>query len=61
MGDGDILGDGIAGPETPENMATPENEEMRGMEQGVEAELRNKLVTDAYGTKIPQRRTVDRD
>lgn len=61
MGDGDILGDGIQGPETPENEATPENEQMRGMEQGVEAELRNKLVTEAYGTKVPQRRAVDKE
>jgi hypothetical protein len=31
------------------------------MEVEAEAQIRNKLVTDAYGTKIPQRRTVDKD
>ena len=61
MGDGDILGDGMSGPETDENAQSPENQEERGIEQQAEAEIRNKLVTDAYGTKIPQRRTVDRD
>ena len=61
LGDGDVLGDGIQGPETPENIDDPANQEARGMEQGVEAELRNRLVTEAYGTKIPQRRTVDKE
>lgn len=61
LGDGDILGDGISGPETPENANTPANQQSRGIEQNAEAEIRNKLVTDAYGTKMPQRRTVDKD
>ena len=61
MGDGDILGDGITGPETEENMDSPENQQERGLEQGAEAQIRNDLLTDAYGTKIPQRRAVDRD
>jgi hypothetical protein len=61
MGDGDILGDGMSGPETKENAETPENQELMGVEKSAEAEIRNKLVTDAYGTKIPQRRTVDKD
>jgi hypothetical protein len=61
LGDGDVLGDGIQGPETPENEKNPENQQSRGMEQGAEAEIRNKLVTEAYGTKIPQRRTVDKE
>jgi Phage portal protein, SPP1 Gp6-like len=61
LGDGDVLGDGIQGPETPENETNPENQQSRGMEQGAEAEIRNKLVTEAYGTKIPQRRTVDKE
>jgi hypothetical protein len=60
MGDGDVLGDGMSGPETPENAATPENQELMGIEKSAESEIRNKLVTDAYGTKIPQRRTVDK-
>ena len=61
MGDGDILGDGMTGPETEENANSPENQQERGMEQGAEAQIRNDLLTEAYGTKIPQRRTVDRD
>jgi hypothetical protein len=61
LGDGDVLGDGMMGPETPENAADPANQQSHGMEQGVEAEIRNKLVTDAYGTKLPQRRVVDKD
>jgi hypothetical protein len=60
MGDGDVLGDGMSGPETPDNAATPENQELMGVEKSAESEIRNKLVTDAYGTKIPQRRTVDK-
>jgi hypothetical protein len=30
-------------------------------EAQAEADIRNRLVTEAYGTKIPQRRAVDRD
>ena len=51
----------MSGPETPENANSPANQQERGMEQQAEAEIRNELVTDAYGTKIPQRRTVDKD
>jgi hypothetical protein len=61
MGDGDVLGDGITGPQTPENAQSPLNEELMGMEQMGEAAIRNTLVTEAYGTKIPQRRAVDKD
>ena len=61
LGDGDILGDGIEGAPTAENQKDPETEAMESMEQQAEAEVRNKLVTDAYGTKIPQRRAVDKD
>jgi Phage portal protein, SPP1 Gp6-like len=60
LGDGDILGDDLAGPQTPENIKDPANQQMMGMEKGIESELRNKLVTEAYGTKIPQRRAVDK-
>jgi hypothetical protein len=61
LGDGDIMGDGVMGapdPANPENLAS---QETMGIEVQAEAELRNKLVTDAYGTKIPQRRTVDKE
>jgi hypothetical protein len=61
LGDGDVMGDGIEGAPTPENVNDPETQAMEGMEQQAEAELRNKLVTDAYGTKLPQRRSVDKD
>lgn len=61
LGDGDIMGDGVMGspdPANPENLAS---QETKGIEVQAEAELRNKLVTDAYGTKLPQRRTVDKE
>jgi hypothetical protein len=61
LGDGDILGDGIDGAPTPDNVQDPETQAMEGIQQDAEAQVRNKLVTDAYGTKIPQRRTVDKD
>jgi len=61
LGDGDIMGDGIQGPENPENIDSPENKAMAEMENGAEAQVREKLVTDAYGTKIPQRRSLDKD
>jgi hypothetical protein len=61
LGDGDVMGDGMMGapdPANPENLASQES---MGIEAQAEAELRNKLVTEAYGTKIPQRRTVDKE
>jgi hypothetical protein len=61
LGDGDIMGDGIEGAPTAENQKDPETQAMESMEQQAEAEVRNKLVTDAYGTKIPQRRAVDKE
>jgi hypothetical protein len=61
LGDGDILGDGIDGAPTPDNVQDPETQAMEGIQQDAEAQVRNKLVTDAYGTKIPQRRTVDKE
>jgi len=61
LGDGDVMGDGMEGPQDPNNPMNPASQETKGMEVQAEAEIRNKLVTDAYGTKIPQRRTVDRD
>ena len=56
LGDGDILGDGIEG-----NPRDPNSPNSQGAEHGAEAEIRNRLVTEAYGTKIPQRRTVDKE
>lgn len=60
LGDGDTMGDGILGPATPESAQDPMTN-TNGVEIQGEAELRNKLVTDAYGTKLPSRRGVDRD
>ena len=61
LGDGDVMGDGIQGPETPENIDSPENQAAAGFEDQSESSIREALVTQAYGTKIPQRRTVDKD
>ena len=61
LGDGDVLGDGIQGPETKENAENPANQQSKAVEAGTEAELRNQLLTEAYGTKTPQRRTVDKE
>jgi hypothetical protein len=51
----------MSGPETKDNVEDPANQEMMGTQKMAEAEIRNKLVTDAYGTKIPQRRAVDKE
>ena len=61
LGDGDIMGDGVEGAPNKENLDNPENKAMAEMENNAEAQVRNKLVTDAYGTKIPQRRTADKE
>jgi hypothetical protein len=61
LGDGDIMGDGIEGPQTDANVKDPAQEQMAGIEKSQEAAIREKLVTEAYGTKMPQRRTVDKE
>ena len=60
LGDGDTLGDGIAGPATPESVVDPALNANPVEMQG-EAEIRNKLVTDAYGTKLASRQGVSKD
>jgi hypothetical protein len=60
LGDGDIMGDGIEGPQTDENVNDPTQQQMMGIEKSQEAAIRERLVTEAYGTKIPQRRAVDK-
>lgn len=55
MADGDVMGDGILGPQNPENIQDPATQEAMMMEQQGEAAIREKLVVDAYGTKMPQR------
>jgi hypothetical protein len=61
LGDGDIMGDGISGPETDESVNDPMQQQMMGIEKSQEAAIRERLVTEAYGTKIPQRRAVDKN
>jgi hypothetical protein len=60
LGDGDVLGDGILGPSTPESQKDPATN-TQGMEMQGEQAIRNALVTEAYGTKQAMRRTVDKD
>jgi len=60
LGDGDVMGDGIEGPQTDESVKDPMQQQMAGIEKSQEAAIREKLVTEAYGTKMPQRRTVDK-
>jgi len=59
MGDGDVLGDGVLG--SPEGNASPAAQEMRMMDVQAEADLRAELLTEAYGTKLPGRRVIDKD
>ena len=59
MGNGDVLGDGELGPQQPEQTPDQQMAAQQSMEQ--EAEIRNTLVTEAYGTTIPARRTVDKE
>ena len=61
LGDGDVMGDGVDGPPTPENIENPINQESQVINEQAETSIRETLVTQAYGTKIPQRRAVDRD
>ena len=59
MGNGDVLGDGELGPQQPQQTPDQQIAAEQSMEQ--EAEIRNTLVTEAYGTTIPSRRTVDKE
>jgi len=61
LGDGDVMGDGIEGPQTPKKLEDPAVQEAKMIEDQAEAGIRNDLLTQAYGTKIPQRRVVDRE
>ena len=60
LGDGDVMGDGIIGPANEQSASDP-NLNSTALADQAEAGLREKLVTEAYGTKIPQRRTVEKD
>lgn len=54
MGDGDVLGDGITGPVGPS--LDVQQAQMANEAAMTEAGIREKLVTEAYGTKLAQRR-----
>lgn len=60
LGDGDVMGDGIIGPANDQSAQDP-NLNSTMMADQAEAGLREKLVNEAYGTVIPQRRTVEKD
>jgi hypothetical protein len=61
LGDGDVMGDGVLGPQTPDNASDPANVADEGIEKQGEQAIREALVTEAYGTKAPQRKAVDKD
>jgi Phage portal protein, SPP1 Gp6-like len=57
MGDGDVLGDGQIGQQGTDPAANAVAQQNMAAEQ----QIRETLVTEAYGTKTPSRRTVDKD
>jgi hypothetical protein len=60
MGDGDVMGDGQLGPQG--SGADGEADQAVAQEQfQAENDIRNSLVTEAYGTQLPSRRQVDKD
>jgi hypothetical protein len=61
LGDGDVMGDKVGGAPTPDKMEDPAVAEGAMIASQEEAAIRERLVTEAYGTKMPQRRAVDRD
>lgn len=61
MMDGDILGDGVQGPPTPENLGSDTNEQLAAMQQMSEQSIRERLVTEAYGPKLAPRRDVGKE
>lgn len=58
MGDGDVLGDGVLGPAQQQSPAAAE---MQMMDLQAESNLRAEILTEAYGTKLPGRRVIDKD
>jgi hypothetical protein len=60
LGDGDVLGDGIAGAQSEDAMANPMlNTNL--LDEQTAVDVRNDLINEAYGTQIPQRRGVAKD
>jgi hypothetical protein len=62
MGDGDMLGDGVSGPVDEQGAPADPNAEAQAEENLMgEQQIREKLVSDAYGTKIPSRQIAPKD
>jgi hypothetical protein len=60
MGNGDVMGDGQLGPQGS-GVAGQADAQIADMQFQAENEIRNTLVTEAYGTQLPARRTVDKE
>lgn len=62
MGSGEMLGDGLSGPVDETGAPTDPNAGVEQQENMIaEQEIREKLVTEAYGTKLPARRIVTKE
>jgi len=59
MGDGDVLGDGILGPQSKK--PDPNDAASAAENSNAETQIRNTLLTQAYGDRPPAKRTVDKD
>ena len=59
MGNGDVMGDGILGPEGAK--PTPDDANAAAENSNAELQIRNSLLTEAYGDKPPSKRTVDKE
>jgi hypothetical protein len=57
MGNGDVMGDGQLGPQSPEGV----DPAVQQQNLGEESVVRQTLLNDAYGTKLPSRRKIDKD
>jgi hypothetical protein len=57
MGDGDMLGDGQIGPEGTD----PEAPAVEAESLMAEQQIRETLVSQAYGANVPKNRTVDKE
>jgi hypothetical protein len=60
MGNGDVMGDGELGPQG-QGVAAEADQQVAEQQLAAENDIRNSLVTQAYGTQIPARRAVDKD
>ena len=60
LGDGDVMGDGQLGPQGS-GVAAQEDQAVAQEQLQGQDEIRNSLITGAYGTQIPARRAVDKD